>query len=330
MSISKNKLSVLFTTCVLLTIILNCTQDIEAINHLDQMLSDIFWDSIDFLTSVSNYLLFVIFGYVLFNNYSLKSTKSKLIGVIIKLFVPYLLWQCIMAFAKIFVLGQTFESLHFIDSVFFLKVLPPNGPMYIMQPMILLGMISLVLFPLFNNKITQLPALIVVNICIMCACKILPFLSETIIGACIFHLTGSILGAYLANIEYTKKSLQELPIYIFIIGISSYVLRYNYPLVINTIICVLLLLSSCGNKYYFDEEVSFLMYSIHPVLIVVILPIVHTIFDYAIVKNVFSSLVVIVTSYLLSILALRVIKAINILLKKNKTVLNLISSNFLK
>lgn len=330
MSISKNKLSVLFTTCVLLTIILNCTQDIETINHLDQMLSDIFWDSIDFLTSVSNYLLFVVFGYVLFNNYSPEKTKDKIFGVITYLLIPYLLWQIIMTVAKVAVLGQTLESIYFIDTVFLFKAWPPNGPMYLMYPMILLGLASPIFARLFNKNHLSIISLIGLNFVILLVCKYFTFPAGTTMSTCIFHLTGAFLGAYIANIKNNKFNKYELLIYICAITGFAYFTHSNYMLTINTIIIVCLLWLPINNNFYISEGVSFLMYSIHPVLIVIILPVVQSLFNYAIIKNMLGSLVVIVVSLVLSMIAIYAIKTINKLLKKDKTIFNLITSNFLK
>lgn len=330
MSISKNKLSVLFATCVMLTIILNCTQDIETINHMDQVLSDVFWNSIDFLTSVSNYLLFVIFGYVLFNNYSSDKTKVKIYGVITYLLIPYLLWQIIMTVAKVVVLGQDFESINFIDTVFLFKAWPPNGPMYLMYPMILFGLASPVFAKLFNRKNISIISLIGLSFFILLICKNFLFPVDTTINTCLFHLTGIFLGAYIANIKNNKLFKYELSFYICAITGFAYFTHSNYMLTINTVIIICLLLLPINNNFYISEGVSFLMYSIHPVLIAVILPVVQSLFNYAIIKNILGSLVVIVVSLVISMAAIYVIKTINKLLKKDKTIFNLITSNFLK
>lgn len=330
MSISRNKLSFLFTICVILTVTLNCTQEVSTLNGIDLILTDSFWIIIDNLASISNYLLFVIFGYLLGdNNYTLKELA---IGVFNKLLVPYLIWQFIMAIAKVVVLGQDLASIQFIKTVFLFGAWPPNGPMYLMYPMVIFGLLSPLFIKLFKsqNKYLSNITLILVSCFLLHLHLQSAFPKDLTINISLFYLSGTVLGMYIA-INITKENFARcLLIYILFMGVFTIIYKINLRLMITVVMSTVLLLCPFANTAHVDSKNWFIVYAIHPVLIVMILPAIQSLFAYGILKNVCGSIVVVTTSYLVAIIANYFIKLINKLINKESSIFNLITIDFHK
>lgn len=95
---------------------------------------------------------FAVTGFLLFQNYTLKSYPQKIKRRVFSLLIPYVLWQCLTVALKLVLNGEVIPLGDFLRKTFLFARFPYNGALWYVYAVFFLALLSPLLLPLLRSR----------------------------------------------------------------------------------------------------------------------------------------------------------------------------------